>query len=94
VNANSAKEVLVRLFETDRPVRTVVDQGGFSQVSDASELDGIVTEVLEANASAVKDFHNGVSKALGFLIGQAMQASAGKANPRVVREILMKRLAS
>ena len=94
VNANSAKEVLVRLFETERPVRTVVDQGGFSQVSDASELDGIVTEVLEANASAVKDFHNGVSKALGFLIGQAMQASAGKANPRVVREILMKRLAS
>jgi len=94
VNANSAKEVLARLFETDLPVRTVVDQGGFGQVSDASELEGIVARILEGNAPAVADYHNGVSKALGFLIGQAMQASGGKANPKVVREILMKRLAT
>jgi len=94
VNTNSAKEILVRLFETDLPVKTVVDQGGFGQVSDASELEGIVARILEGNAPAVADYHNGVSKALGFLIGQAMQASGGKANPKVVREILMKRLTS
>jgi aspartyl-tRNA(Asn)/glutamyl-tRNA(Gln) amidotransferase subunit B len=92
INANSAKTVLGRLFETDLPVRTVIDEGGFIQVSDASELEGIVAGVLEQNAAAVTDYHNGVSKALGFLIGQAMQASGGKANPKVVREILVKRL--
>ena len=94
VNANSAKEILARLFETDLPVKTVVDQGGFGQVSDASELEGIVARILEGNAPAVADYHNGVSKALGFLIGQAMQASGGKANPKIVRELLLKRLSA
>jgi len=94
VNANSAKEILARLFETDLPVKAVVDQGGFGQVSDASELEGIVARILEGNAPAVADYHNGVSKALGFLIGQAMQASGGKANPKIVRELLLKRLSA
>jgi len=92
VNANSAKTVLVRLFETDLPVRTVIEQGGFSQVSDASELEGIIAGVLEKHAAAVADYRGGNAKTLGFLIGQAMQASGGKANPKMVRELLIKTL--
>ena len=94
VNANSAKTVLVRLFETDLPVKTVIEQGGFAQVSDASELEGIVSGILEKQAAAVADYKGGNAKTLGFLIGQAMQASGGKANPKVVREMLIKVLAS
>ena len=92
VNANSAKTVLVRLFETDLPVRTVIEQGGFSQVSDASELEGIIAGVLGKHAAAVADYRGGNAKTLGFLIGQAMQASGGKANPKMVRELLIKTL--
>jgi aspartyl-tRNA(Asn)/glutamyl-tRNA(Gln) amidotransferase subunit B len=92
VNANSAKEVLARLFESDETPEAIVEQFGFKQVSGASELEELVDQVLAANPSAVSNFRGGQSKALGFLIGQAMQASQGKANPKRIREILMARL--
>jgi len=69
-----------------------VEKTGVQQISDASALEGLVEKVLAANPSAVADFRNGVSKAMGFLIGQAMQASGGKANPKLIREILTKKL--
>ena len=79
INANTAKEVLNRLFESDESPTAIVDRSDFHQISDTSALEDAVGRVLAANASAVVDFRNGVSKALGFLVGQAMQASGGKA---------------
>jgi aspartyl-tRNA(Asn)/glutamyl-tRNA(Gln) amidotransferase subunit B len=92
INANSAKEVMMRLFETDQTPQAIVEQWGFNQISDASELEGLVEQVLSTHSSAVNNFRNGQAKALGFLVGQAMQASQGKANPKRLREILMKKL--
>lgn len=92
VSANSAKEVLTRLFDSDQTPEAIVEQCGFKQVSGASELEEIVDQVLAANPSAVNNFRSGQAKALSFLIGQAMQASQGKANPKRIREILMARL--
>jgi len=92
VNANSAKVVLNKLFENDDSPETIVETCGFHQVSNTDELEGLVDQVLQAHAAAVTDFRNGQTKAMGFLVGQAMQASRGKANPKLVREILMKRL--
>ncbi|MBM4329920.1 MAG: Asp-tRNA(Asn)/Glu-tRNA(Gln) amidotransferase subunit GatB [Deltaproteobacteria bacterium] len=92
VNANSAKEVLTRLFDSDQTPEAIVEQYGFKQVSGASELEELVDQVLAANPSAVNNFRSGQAKALSFLIGQAMQASQGKANPKRIREILMARL--
>lgn len=92
INANSAKEVLARLFETDQTPEAIVEQSGFKQVSDASEIEQIVDLVLAAHPSAVGDFRHGQAKAMGFLIGQVMQASQGKANPKRIREILMAKL--
>ncbi|HPJ96780.1 MAG TPA: Asp-tRNA(Asn)/Glu-tRNA(Gln) amidotransferase GatCAB subunit B, partial [Syntrophales bacterium] len=57
-----------------------------------SELEGIVAGVLEKHTAAVADYRGGNPKTLGFLIGQAMQASGGKANPKVVRELFVKAL--
>lgn len=92
INANSAKVVLKRLFDCgDSPAR-IVDALGLRQVSDTDELTGLIDEILTANPAAVADFQNGQSKALGFLVGQAMQRSQGKANPKMVREILEKRI--
>lgn len=92
INANSAKIVLGRLFESDDPPETIVEASGFRQVSDRGELDRLVEQVLEENPSAAADFRNGQSKAIGFLVGKIMQASQGKANPKMAKEILVKRL--
>jgi len=92
INAKSAREVLLKLFESDQGSEAIVEQFGFKQVSDTEALETIVDEILSANPQAIDDFKNGTAKALGFLIGQAMQASQGKANPKLVKELLMQRL--
>ena len=92
INANAARAVLVRLFESDRDPAVIVAEEGFQQVSDSDELAEIVQQVLAANPAAVEDYRNGAAKAVGFLIGQVMQASKGKANPKRVREILTAKL--
>jgi len=93
INANATREVLARLFETEQSPDEIIERYGFRQVSDTDALAALVDLVLEANPSAVNDYRNGVAKAAGFLIGQAMQASKGKANPKRIKEILTKKLA-
>jgi aspartyl-tRNA(Asn)/glutamyl-tRNA(Gln) amidotransferase subunit B len=92
INANAARDVLVHLFESDRMPETIVEQYGYRQVSNTDQLEGIVDQILASNPAAVNDYRNGVAKAMGFLVGQAMQASKGKANPKRIREILAAKL--
>ena len=92
INANSAKVLLQRLFTDKKSPEEIVEAEGFRQVSDAEELETIVERIIQDNPSAVKNYKKGAQKAVGFLMGQAMQATQGKANPRVVREIMMNKL--
>ena len=92
INANAAREVLVHLFDSDESPDAIVHARGFKQVSDRGELDALIDRVLGEQPSAVNDFRAGQSKAMGFLIGQVMQASGGKANPKIIRELLAKKL--
>ncbi len=92
VNAKSAKDILSKLFESEKSPEIIVEEFGFKQVSDTAELEALVDQVLEANPEAVSDFKAGTAKAMGFLIGQAMQASKGKANPKLIGEILRSKL--
>jgi len=92
INANSAKEVLAQLFDSTETPEAVVEKGGLRQVSNTSEIEVIVDRIITENRPAVDDIHNGKTKAMGFLVGQAMQASQGKANPRLIKEILMAKL--
>lgn len=92
VNANAAKEVFARLFESDRTPAEIVERGGFKQVTDTAELEAIVDRVLAANPRAVADVRNGKTQALGFLVGQAMRASGGKADPKLLRELVAAKL--
>jgi len=94
INANAAREVLGHLFDSDQDPAVIVKARGFRQVSDTGALDGIIDAVLGAQPAAVADFRAGQGKAMGFLIGQVMQASGGKANPKIVRELLARKLAS
>jgi aspartyl-tRNA(Asn)/glutamyl-tRNA(Gln) amidotransferase subunit B len=93
INSNSAKSVLEKLFETQETAQEIVERFGFRQVSDASKLTDIVENILAENASAVDNYKNGNKKAIGFLVGQAMKASKGKANPKIIQEMINEQLA-
>jgi aspartyl-tRNA(Asn)/glutamyl-tRNA(Gln) amidotransferase subunit B len=92
INANAAREVLVALFESDASAETIVNERGFRQISNTDELGALIDHVLAAEPAALADVRNGVGKAMGFLIGQVMQASQGKANPKLIKELLAKKL--
>ncbi len=92
INANAGKEVLRKLLESEASPAEIVDQGGYRQVSRSSELEALVDRVIAENPSAVENFRKGASKAMGFLMGQAMQASGGKANPRMLKELMAKKI--
>ena len=92
INANAAREVLVHLFDSDEAPEAIVSARGFRQVSDHAALDSLIDQVLAAQPAAVADVRKGQGKAMGFLVGQVMQASGGKANPKVIRELLAKKL--
>lgn len=94
INANAAKEVLKKLLACDLDPQKIVEECGFRQVSEIGELEGLVDRVLRENLSAVENYRKGTSKAFGFLMGQAMLASGGKANPRLLKEIMAGRLQS
>ena len=63
-------------------------------VSDAGTIDAIVDKVIAANAKAVEDFKSGKTNVVGWLTGQVMKESRGKANPRLASELVTKRLAA
>jgi aspartyl-tRNA(Asn)/glutamyl-tRNA(Gln) amidotransferase subunit B len=93
INANAAREVLMHLFDSDESPEVIVTARGFRQVSDTTALDALIDKVLSEHTAAVADVRKGQGKAVGFLVGQVMQASGGKANPKVIRDLLSKRLA-
>ena len=92
VNAKAAREVLARMFESPETAEAIVQACGFSQVSDTGAFDDVIDMVMSEQASAVANYRAGQEKALGFLVGQVMQASRGKANPKVIRERLVEKL--
>jgi aspartyl-tRNA(Asn)/glutamyl-tRNA(Gln) amidotransferase subunit B len=94
INNNQAKEVLVEMFDSGKTSAEVIAEKGFEQISDAAAIEKIVDEVIEKNQNQVTAYRNGNEKLFGFFVGQAMKASGGKANPKIVNEILKSKLSS
>lgn len=92
VNNNQAKEVLVEMFKTGKSAVEVIKEKGYEQISDASIIEKIVDEVIKNNPSQVEAYRKGNQKLFSFLVGQVMKASQGKANPKMVNEILKKKI--
>ena len=92
INAQAAREVLARLLDSDASLEEILETGGFRQLSDAAGLEALVDRVLADHPTDVQAFRDGNAKVQGFLMGQAMKASQGKANPKKLKELLMKRL--
>ena len=66
----------------------IIDELGLKQVNDEGAIIAIVDEVLAANPGSVDDFKNGKQQVIGFLVGQVMRASKGKANPQTVNQLI------
>ena len=86
------KKIFAVILEEDKDVKKLVDELGLAQVSDTAMLEKIADEVLASNEKSVSDFKNGKTNALGFLVGQCMKASKGKANPGMMKEIISRKL--
>ena len=92
INNNQGKDVLVDMFKTGKPAAQVINEKGFEQISDESALEKIVDDVVAANDAQVAAYRGGNEKLFGFFVGQVMKASQGKANPKVVNDLLKKKL--
>ena len=92
ISNNAAKQVFEELWTSGGEVDSIIESKGLKQMSDTGELERILDEVLAANAKSVEEFRAGKDKAFNALVGQAMKATKGKANPSAVNELLKKKL--
>ena len=88
INSTVAKEVFEKIFHEDIDPDSYVQEHGLKTVNDEGALRAAVERVIQENPQSVADYRNGKEKAIGFLVGQAMKAMKGKANPGLVKQIL------
>jgi aspartyl/glutamyl-tRNA(Asn/Gln) amidotransferase, B subunit len=94
ISSKIAKTVFKTMIETGKAPQTIVEEQGLVQISDEGAILAIVDKVIAANPQSVEDFRGGKDKAIGFLVGQIMKETKGKANPGLVNKMLMDRLKS
>ncbi len=92
ISGKIAKTVFDRLIDSSRSPSDIVKEQGLEQLSDAESIEATVQQVLEGNAQQVAQYQAGNERVFGFLVGQVMKATQGKANPRKVNELLKKTL--
>ena len=92
VSLKVARDIFPEMYGTGKAPEQIVQEKGLTQVSDEGALTRIIDEVLEKNPTQVAQFKEGKSQVLGFLVGQVMKASGGKANPGKVNELLKAKL--
>ncbi|HRR33656.1 MAG TPA: Asp-tRNA(Asn)/Glu-tRNA(Gln) amidotransferase subunit GatB [Kiritimatiellia bacterium] len=93
INGPTAKELLSDVFAKGGSPRAIVDERGLAQVSDVSALEAFIVQVFAENAKSVADFRAGKKAAAGFLVGQVMKLSKGKADPKLAGRLVAERLA-
>lgn len=92
VSTTIAKKVFHEMFETGKNPETIVKEKGLVQVSDEDSIKQIINKVLDENERSVEDYKNGKTRVTGFLVGQIMKASKGKANPQIANKLLLEEL--
>lgn len=88
INSSVAKEVFELIFEQDIDPLRYVEEHGLKSLNNEEELRSTISQIVAENPQSVADYHSGKEKALGFLVGQTMKATQGKANPGLVNKIL------
>ena len=92
ISGKIAKTVFEAMAETGKPAKTIVEEKGLIQVSDTTAIDPIVDTLISEHPDEVARYRGGNRKLIGFFVGQVMKQTRGKANPKVVNEILRAKL--
>ena len=92
ISGNIAKSVFEEMYQTGKEPTAIIDEKGLKQITDDKAIDKMVEEVLQANLSQVDEYKRGKEKVLGFLVGQVMKKSKGKANPGTVNKLLKEKI--
>ena len=92
ISSSIGKKVLVELFENPRDPEDIIKEKGWIQISDEGAIKEIVLKIIEANPQSVADYKGGKDRALGFLVGQAMKETKGKANPQMLNKMFAEEL--
>ncbi|MBO8128460.1 MAG: Asp-tRNA(Asn)/Glu-tRNA(Gln) amidotransferase subunit GatB [Peptococcaceae bacterium] len=92
ISGKIGKTVLEEMFATGKDPDVIVEEKGLRQITDEGSIEPIIDQVIADNPKSVNDYRNGKEKALGFLVGQVMKATKGKANPAIVNQLLRKKL--
>ena len=92
ISSKQGKEVFACMMETGDDPAAIVEAKGMKQVSDAGELEGILDQILADNPDKVEQYKGGKTGLMGFFVGQAMKATQGQGNPKMINELLAKKL--
>ncbi|MBR4004545.1 MAG: Asp-tRNA(Asn)/Glu-tRNA(Gln) amidotransferase subunit GatB, partial [Treponema sp.] len=94
ISGAQGKTVFAEMLETNKMPSEIIKEKGLEVVSDNSAIEAIVDKVIEANPKAIEDFKSGKTNVIGWLTGQVMKESKGKANPKMASELVNKKLSS
>ena len=92
ISSSIGKKVIEELFENPKEPEEIIKEKGWIQISDEGAIREVVLKVLEENPNSVADYKAGKDRAIGFLVGQAMKATKGKANPQMLNKMLKEEL--
>jgi aspartyl-tRNA(Asn)/glutamyl-tRNA(Gln) amidotransferase subunit B len=92
ISGKIAKTVFEEMYATGKAPKVIVEEKGLKQVTDEGEIGKVIDSIIAAHPSQVKDYRKGKEKLLGFFVGQVMKQTLGKANPKLVNEILREKL--
>ncbi len=92
ISSAIGKKVIEELFENPKDPEEIIKEKGWIQISDAGAIKQVVEKILEANPQSVADYKAGKDRALGFLVGQAMKETKGKANPQMLNKMFLEEL--
>jgi len=92
ISGKIAKDVFDEMFETGRDAAAIVEEKGLKQITDTGAIEAIVDEIIAANPDNVAAYRGDQAKLIGWFVGQVMKQTQGKANPKLVNELLKKKL--
>ena len=92
ISGKIAKTVFDDMAQTGKTAQQIVEEKGLVQITDANAIDDMVAKIISNNPKETQAYKNGKTKLLGFFVGQVMKETGGKANPKLVNEILKRKL--
>ena len=92
ISSAIAKKVVEELFENPKDPEEIIKEKGWIQISDEGAIKEVVLKIIQENPGSVADFKAGKDKAVGFLVGQAMKETKGKANPQMLNKMFIEEL--